>query len=624
MSFTLSDDITSWRVTAHGISKDGCAGVSSDVVVSTLPFYIDAVMADEFIAGDDFAVLVKSYGWLYKFNGTDVDYRFEVVKDGKTVYEDAKTSATFAYFNAGKLPEGEYAIRVWGDLKKGMGVSGVSGVSGESGVSGGSGGSGSNASKSASNAAEYRDGVERAVRVARDGILLPLYETQTLTENAPRLAPINVESSPVKVTMHNAEIKPIMGIMTSCMSYNSERTDYMAATEFGRYFIYTLRGKDDVSDYVSGARNIVPEYGGIPELPSGDADFYYTARFAAAFPELVDNRTIRDYVRNGQWLGANAPESAFDEAETNRAAGFFALAALREPVLLDIGMQLDIIYGDADQTKFSNRYNAHMRVLYYAAALCALGDDAAARALIEKYRASDRMTSEIHESALEYIDTLMLYINTTVDPEKAFEYLTEKKDNIYVSDVCEKVNFIKRAVTLGGVASEVSYSLNGGTKTEKLRNFDMITLVMTREQYENLNLTNLRGSTDVSISFNGFADNLDPYESKIQLIKTVTESKIYIKVIMPKDAPAGWYTVKDRIPSNMRFIKTKSKREVYGWSDHFVRGQKQSVDICIIYDGYNDVTAEYEVAKISDADAVKGTAYASMNFDTGQIWGKSE
>ncbi|HEX7949524.1 MAG TPA: Ig-like domain-containing protein [Candidatus Limnocylindrales bacterium] len=62
VSFHLPDDLTSWHVTATAISADLDVGSGSGLVPVGLPFFVDAIIAPEYLAGDAPALTVRAYG----------------------------------------------------------------------------------------------------------------------------------------------------------------------------------------------------------------------------------------------------------------------------------------------------------------------------------------------------------------------------------------------------------------------------------------------------------------------------------------------------------------------------------------------------------------------------------
>ena len=346
VTFTLADKITSWRVTVHGITEDNFAGNVKENIISTLPFNIDIVMLNEFIDGDDISITAKPYGKEYKHIETEITYTAEILQDDKIIFSKTEKSNKLFNLNAGKLPEGDYIIRITAQTDSGL-----------------------------------RDGMEKEFKVIKSGIVLLFKTNEVISETNPTLRKFDVKTSPGYVTMYNYDRSIIMNALSSCVDKNSNRTDYAAAEIFRNKYLYGLYGKEPLKINSDDYESVISSWSwryGISELPQGMSDPFYTARFAACFPESVDAEGLREYFQ--QYLTGGFYDDEY--TESCRAAGYFAMASIGDTVLLKIYEQIDIILNSENQEKFTGSYQSHMRVLYYAAALCVIGDDNKASDLI--------------------------------------------------------------------------------------------------------------------------------------------------------------------------------------------------------------------------------------------------
>jgi hypothetical protein len=62
ISFDLSDDLTSWRVLASGVSRSLDAGQATVSLPVSLPFFADAIVAPEYLSVDRPVIRVRAYG----------------------------------------------------------------------------------------------------------------------------------------------------------------------------------------------------------------------------------------------------------------------------------------------------------------------------------------------------------------------------------------------------------------------------------------------------------------------------------------------------------------------------------------------------------------------------------
>jgi len=572
LTFTLPDQVTSWRVTALGLTEDGYAGDTRDHIVSVLPFYIDLILTNEYIAGDDVAALVRVFG----AHRAPVNFTLNVLRNDTVIYTDTLTSIGNVVFNAGKLDAGDYIMQVSAAF------------------------------------GDYSDAMALPFTVAESGMILPIRAAGPIED----IGEFNMRALPVRITLTNANIGPLMNILTSVWHSRSYRTDYIAATAYIHYFLNFTDTLD-----VEGVRSrIHGASGGIPELVYEYEDFYYTARFAASFPEFVNRERLIRYIRG-------------EMAETypmRYAAGLLALAAAGEPVLLQT--QAEILNLNLESQV---GYMEFMPRLYLAAALVALGDYTGAMQLVESMELERFLYAQrpvLSNTELESIATAMLFINTAIHPPAAWDYLNRGYENEHVSDAAERINFVRRARFLGETVSEVQYYLNGTTHTARLENFDRLTLHLSKDQFDALNLIPISGATDFHIDFYGYdAANWDTEGNRINIQRRIIRDgdlfRIELSVTLPPNS-SGFFTIYDRLPSNMRFVPLRrgSDWDWYWANRFFVRHtQRQLVEISFWADRDTlSRTLIYHAMELFEADMAIGTTYISNGDAENHIWGMTE
>ncbi|MCL2528437.1 MAG: Ig-like domain-containing protein [Defluviitaleaceae bacterium] len=552
LTFTLPEQVTSWRVTAIGLTAGGLAGDVRYNILAHLDFYVDLMLTTEYIVGDDIAAVARVVGYT-----GPVNFAYSVLQGGAVVHSGTQTASRTMMLNAGKLPAGEYTMQV------------------------------------TATAGGHSDGMELPFTVAEGGLILP-------TRTSGQLIPTSFDylamrPLPVRVTLTNANIGPLSSILHGVWDGGSFRTDVMAANSFINYFFGHTDELQPVPVQVSS--------GGIPQLTYETADFYYTARFAASFPEFVNGPALIRYINS----------EMYDANPTMRAAGLLALAAIGEPVLLRI--QEEISGLEARDT---------MTMLYLAAALVAIGDDAGAAALIQEQGTS---WADSFRSDGETLETLLFFINTAINPQSAWMHVNRNWANEFVSDVPERVNFVRRAYVLGATVSEVEYYLHGTTHTARLHNFESLSLHLSQEQFETLNLRPVMGETDFHVHFYGYdGGNWAAADNRVNIRRTMVRDGDLFRVDFHVTVPEpGFYTVYDRVPSNMRII-TLPRR----WDDvdrFFVRHvQRQLVEVSFAV-GQGEPftrTVSYFAMELFEADMAVGAAYVSNRQAQGHVWGRTE
>ena len=587
ITFTLPDSVTSWRVTTLAITQDGFAGDTRDNIISALPFFIDIIHTNEYIIGDEIGALIRPFGESFRRNFTEVNFTFEILRNDVVIFSDSQTAAGNVTFNAGRLDIGDYIMRVFAETDT------------------------------------YSDAMERPFTVTETGMRLPIRTMQQISDNAQPLRDFHMLNLPVTVTLTNGNIRPLVNILNGTRDSRSFRTDQMAATAFADHFFGIIWGHaDDEHDYAANVRaQIHTHWGGIPQLSYEEADFFYTARFAASFPEFVVRDRIVSYVHTDIEHERLRTGMVSDE---QRAAGLLALAAVGEPVLLEIHEEINLILGTVQEhlIRFPGEY---MRLLYLAAALCALGDDVGAYELMQRIQPTDNMTKTLTER--ETINALLLFINTTINPQAAWHYLRDKEPNTHVSDIPERVNFVRRVHVMGGTVSEVQYTLNGRTHTATLENFERLTLHITKEQYDALNLVSLRGVTDLFINFYSYdVHDMNPDEELIRITKSIARAgelyRIDFNINLPPGTAPGFFTIHDRLPSNMRFVPVTPPHHQRDrmWS-RARNTERQLVEIGFFAESTSPRTVSYYAMKIFEAESEPGMTFISNGRAVNHIWG---
>ncbi|MDD2497524.1 MAG: Ig-like domain-containing protein, partial [Desulfitobacteriaceae bacterium] len=93
VSLELPDNLTSWRLTYHAVSEDLQAASGAVQVKVKLPFFVDAVLNEKYLAGDSPVVFIRSLGESLK-NNTKVKYTVKLT-GGDKEYEKTVEGAAF-------------------------------------------------------------------------------------------------------------------------------------------------------------------------------------------------------------------------------------------------------------------------------------------------------------------------------------------------------------------------------------------------------------------------------------------------------------------------------------------------------------------------------------------------
>lgn len=107
----LSDDLTSWRFAATALDARLDAGEASVLLQVGLPFFVDTVVAPEYLASDKVVIRVRSYGSALPEGAT---VTFKVSSDTLPMAEATVTAAAFgsAYVTLPALSVGTHRLRI--------------------------------------------------------------------------------------------------------------------------------------------------------------------------------------------------------------------------------------------------------------------------------------------------------------------------------------------------------------------------------------------------------------------------------------------------------------------------------------------------------------------------------
>ena len=574
-TFTLPHQVTSWRVTALGLAESGLAGDARPNIISTLPFFVDLILTNEYIAGDDIAAVARIFtdG---SMNREPVNFVFQILQDGEVIFADEiQTATTRVEFNAGKLDIGAYTMRVNATM------------------------------------GNYSDGIELPFTVVETGLIIPVSMQQQISLNTPPNMDFAMRNLPVRVTLSNANIRPLMNILHDSLDWRSVRTDQLAA----RAFINNFHGWQDLNEDVS--IRIHADSGGISELPYEEPSLRYTARFAASFPEFVNREQIIRFARGDMNIASN----------TVRSARLLALAAVGEPVLFDIQEEINHLLSYY-RGEMPFNYHTYLSIITLASALVAIGDDTGANELMNRY--IPEFEGILSNSQRETINATLLFINTKLNPPAAWAMLRGTERNSYVSNVPERINFVRHAIVLGENISEAEFYLNGQTETVRLENFATRTLHITPEQFYNLNLTATSGDTDMFVQFYGYdSANWAEEDNRLNIRKTIARDGDLYLISLFIDFPygdTGVFTIYDRLPSNMRFVPSQQSWQLQRGNWASIRNpQRQLMEITFHRTRYCIGTrvVSYHAMKLFDADMSYGVTYISNRSTTHHLWGSS-
>jgi len=498
----LPDNLTAWRLTAVAATDRQnvpMAGTATASVSTKLPYFINPVINDSFVIGDDVVLSLRASGSLAK--GVS-HYNVTVTRDGHNSkpIQDSATShdSGFVYLNLGKLEEGTYTVQI--EARNG----------------------------------NYKDAILEKFTVRPSAYEVKRSEsidlTKPLTLDAVRL--------PVTLICYDTELKAYYDTLLSLYAQNGERADQKLAHAKAADLLSELNPEQfsSVIDELD-----IQSYGGVRLVPYAEEDALLTAKTLIAAPEYIDKMYAVNYL-NSVLCNKNASK---DEVY----AAYMGLAACKEPVLNEIRFILR-----ADQT------DDHALVYLYTA-LALLGDTETAHTWFAENSRSSLELSDA--AAAEYGDyTLLALILGTEDSTKRLQTLCTYKTEIYLP-VFEELYYVSRyhpaedrnvKLTVKTDSDSETYCLGSGATVITLNNIENVTFAVSGG---NASATALYTGTakEFSDSTLKTATVTKTYETERFTSGDTIRVKLHIKLDGSETATPQSFILYDAIPSGMRFIK---------------------------------------------------------------------
>ncbi len=546
----LPDNLTQWRVTYQGLTEDLCAGSGKINVNTRLPYFVNTVFHDVFIAGDKPVIQMRSFGTAVK-EGEPVNYQVTVTKNGE-LWKEYPASA----------PAGERANVQLEALEEGSYTYTVSGVYGE-----------------------YSDAVMLPFEV------LPGFIEQSLTEYADLTEQIQFPEVkwPAKVFFFNENVKTFWKdlIDLSCSWY--DRIDSIVIRKQARALLEEYF--QEKWGYTAGEYNTANyqlSNGGIALLPYDSANPVLTAKICSLNDPDFNYDSMKDY-----FYRTIDSENA---TSTDIAASYWGLAILREPVM----PELDALLNSPDLLLVDK--------LYIGLAYAYIGDinqasliftDIAGDYLEEDdYRAYIDSEEEGYDSddiqEATSLCALLAHKVNTPQKNKLFEYVS----SMYSRDILTgaiRLASIKSNIKTLNMRSAFTYELDGKTETVTLEGRDTYSMVLTADKLLKIRFSNISGSITVATVYTAPIGEMSETDPRISVSRLYTGRngysqttldpseyiKVELKVHFEPTAPTGIYMVEDYLPACLRYASGLrwGYSDTREWYPHEISGQKVSFSI---------------------------------------------
>lgn len=540
----LPDNLTSWKVYSQAVTSDLKVGANSSLVVVKQPFFVDAVLNTQYLAGDHPQVLVRAYGESLT-PGVEVKFRVQSAGLGLDKSFTAKAFDTTSV-DLGDLKQGTHQLS----------------FSAESG--------------------NLSDKLVRKIVVINSNLRVTHTTHTTLTSDT---KPVGSDSSQTTLIFADQSLGRYFPPLSNLAYTYGDRLDQRLARSLSQTLIKKFFDDTTTVETLDYSPFQAPD-GGYALFPYSGADLELSAFVAALTKDHVDTTGLANYFYQ-QFASAKDSETA--------AISLFGLSSLDQPVLLLI----DSLSKANDLTPLSK--------IYLALAQAKIGDTEKAlgsyKQIMSDYSEKQDQFTFIKAGS----DKDHLLLGTALTSALSSLLGSSEADSLLAYTLANSGNEILLvSPQVLAITSQLdntkpqpvsfAYTLNGKKTTEKLEKGQVFKLVLAPKDIASITFQDLSGSIGLSSSYSLPLDaKTADVSSTVQVGRTysvrgkntnVFSTSDLVKVSLPVTyselSQDGCYQVSDLLPSGLRPITsvyTYGLDSTNVWHPYEVNGQK--VSFCI-------------------------------------------
>lgn len=523
-SFTLPDNVTQWRITLSGVTKDLKAGTDIQGLDVSLPFFINYAISDTFLNGDKPVMGITGYGT--KLNpGDQIQYSVKDKETGNVLATavGAAFERVNVYLPVMKTAKGEWIIEA----------------------------------------------------ITTSGLKDAVSHTYKTIETYHRMQVADYTDLTPYTVITGKDSRNLTLIFTDRTRGKWLPDIYSLSWTFGNRFEQKLGSKiaynllvqyfeqEPVEDNSFQPKNYQVSDGGLGILPYASSDVFVTAWAAELVKDEVDIFRLKEYL-----YGMLETETA----HASRAAALYGLASLKEPVLLELDK-----YAAKDSLSTEE-------ALYLVLAYQTLGEKPVALDLynrlvapsLDRYDAFIKVKKDVnmnHQDDTTRTTALAALAAVRLDlpeSEKLMNYVRmhpteESLINLqkisYVLEVIDRIPGGSTSITYSWLGKEISQEIGPwgsftmnipGAKAGEFRiksiegNIGLVT-VYEVERNENI-------KTDPAITVSRSYSKVNGQKGNIFNAGDIVQ--VTLNVTIKKDAMDNYYKLSDYLPAGLRAIET--------------------------------------------------------------------
>ncbi|HOQ06289.1 MAG TPA: Ig-like domain-containing protein [Clostridiales bacterium] len=521
VTFRLPDNLTSWRITCQAVTGDLRAGTRTANVSAKLPFFVDSIFNKSFITGDSPSILVRANGEELPV-GAEVDFRVTLIPENGTArtFTAKGTARLNTEIQLGSLDAGNYTVRIEGTY------------------------------------GSRRDAMERSFRVS-DSLLetsvtdfIPLTDGISLATDAKGLTTL---------TIFNEDSWVLYNELHSLYWQNwGRRLDQVLARKIAVKLLKNYFNEDVYYEEEFDLQHYQTYDGGLALLTYDSSSPELSARMCSLAADSVDRNGLASYFYG---LIENANTVTEDVIYA-----YWGLAALKEPVLLDIRSLLA-----------SEGLDMKTR-LALGVALAEAGDHKGAAQIYSEYMSSVATVTETYAwleagSRDDSIDATALCALIAMKinaPEKMklFRYISSNSTSMLLVNM-ERMIFVTNHIKDANLTGSFTYELDGVKKTVELKKGSFFRLILTPEKLASIKFSNINGRIVAARSYTmPVSESMRSAGNLVSISRTYETPgkdgpgtafdrsdtvKVTLTLRFGENAPDGYYEVTDVLPAGLRY-----------------------------------------------------------------------
>ncbi|MFA7277689.1 MAG: alpha-2-macroglobulin family protein [Candidatus Gracilibacteria bacterium] len=528
-TFKIPDNLTEWRVTSQAVDKDLNAGTKTRAIKVRLPFFVDAIIASDYLVQDQPIIQIRTFGENIPA-GNDVT--FSIKTPGLADKEVVVKAKIFDAIDF-KLPTlkiGKHTITITAE---------------------------SNGKK---------DMLTREFSVVSSRLTAYDVITQKAQDGGTAPKELLASTSNIKIAIQDTERANLYGELWQEIYNAGSRFDQVVASERALKMMETVFGEKDLPGIsitnTSLSEIYQDENGGIKLLPYSSADLELSVRAAILAPEYVNQGSLKGYFAN--ILKEEAAKKYPKATRERYVMAISGLAALHDPVL-------NVLQNLSKETDLSP-----IEKLYISAGSMAIGDQDTARKLAQELIKNNSeviapylriKVGKTNDEILRHTALLaVISADLNLEERGALSQYVLEQNAAEIDVSLEKSGYIeRRAPFIVTDDEEVTFTVNGKKESRTLKNGDAVILEVPPQLLSTFKIHSSKGNISVSFvyekSVSTGALKKDPNISIVRTYKvngkttnTWKSTDTIIIELTPKfgsQSIDGCYSLTDYLPSGV-------------------------------------------------------------------------